>query len=134
MALPMPPNVTVDIYRTANPNSPYPVGTAAVPGVPGYLKPYAQSGRHGTANWLKWTHILLVPPTTDVRDAYNSQLDPARNNTLADTVVLKDSKNQSNKTAFYVVFVEVVLRGTPFVHLRVYLDRFQPSNWPVDAL
>jgi len=134
MALPLPANVTVDIFRTANPSAPYPGGSPAVPGVAGYLKPAAQTGRHGTATWLKWTHILLLPPGTDVRDAYNSQLDPARNNNIADTIILKDSKNTANKTAFYVVFVELVLRGTGFSHIRVYLDRFQPNTWPLDAL
>lgn len=134
MALPMPANVTVDIYRTANPSSPYTVGAAGPAGVKGFLKPLVGTGRHGTANWLKWTHVLYLPPSTDVRDAYNSQLDPARNNTIADTVILKDSTNSARKTAFYVVFVEVALRGTPFDHLRVYLDRFQPSAWPIDAL
>lgn len=134
MALPMPANVTVDIYRTASPSTPYTLGAAGPAGVKGFLKPYVGPGRHGTASWLKWTHILYLPPDTDVRDAYNSQLDPARNNTIADTIILKDSDTPAKKTAFYVVFVEVALRGTAFDHLRVYLDRFQPSAWPIDAL
>src|SRR5262245_61557999 len=134
MSLPMPANVTIDIYRTANPNAPYVLGAAGPFGVKGFLKPVVSSGRNGAAAWLKWTHLLYLPPGTDVRDAYNSQLDPARNNTIADTVILKDSALPARKTAFYVVYVEVALRGTPFDHLRVYLDRFQPSSWPSDAL
>jgi hypothetical protein len=133
MALPLPANVTVNIYRTANPANPYNLGSAGPQNVKGYLQPRVQTGRHGTATWLKWTHILYVDPTVDVRDAYNTQLDPARDNTKADTVILLDSGGVK-KTAFYVTFVELALRGTPQSHLRVYLDRFQPSAWPVDAL
>lgn len=134
MALPMPANVTVNIYRTANPSSPYTLGTAGPQGVRGFLRPALATGRYGSASWLKWTHVLSLPPGTDVRDAYNSQLDPARDNTIADTIVLADSRTSTARTAFFVVFVEVALRGSPFQHLRVYLDRFQPSTWPVDAL
>lgn len=134
MSLPTPANVTVDIYRTANLSNPYPGGSPAVSGVPGFLKPVVETGRSGTANWLHWTHILYLPPETDIRDAYNSQLDPARNNTLADTVILQDSAVAGRKTAYYVVFVEVVARGSPAQHLRVYLDRFAPNGWPTDSL
>ena len=134
MALPMPPNVSVDIYTGANPSSPYPGGAPRQPSVPGYLQPRVQTGRHGTALYLKWTHILYVGPAVDVRDAYNSQFNsPTTNN--ADTVVLSDSTNPTTaRTAFYVVFVEVALHGTGYAHQRVYLDRFQPSQWPTDAL
>jgi hypothetical protein len=33
-----------------------------------------------------------------------------------------------------VVFVEVIDRGGPQQHLRAYLDRFQPSTWPENAI
>jgi hypothetical protein len=134
MSLPLPPNVAVNIYRTANPSSPYPGGNPALSGVPGYLKPAAPNGRFGSAQWLKWTHILYLPPGTDIRDAYNSQLDPTRNNTIADTVIVVDTTVPTRKTAYYVVFVEVIERGTTLQHLRVYLDRFLPSAWPTDSL
>ncbi len=133
MSLPMPSNVKVDIYRSASPATPYALGNAASVSVPGYLQPRVQTGRHGTAQWLKWTHILYLDSKVDVRDAYNSQLDPGRDNTKADTVILNDATN-STKTAFYVVFVEPALFGTPSAHLRVYLDRFQPASWPTTAL
>src|SRR5271170_1470989 len=133
MSLPLPANVTVNVYRTANPSSPYPVGPPVVSGVGGYLKPAVTNGRLGTASYLKWTHILYLPPGTDVRDAYNSQLDPARTNANADTVVLNDSQN-SNKTAYYVVYVEVVARSLAQQYLRAYLDRFAPSAWPTDSV
>jgi hypothetical protein len=117
----------------ANPNMPLPTGSPAVAGVPGYLKPVVTNGRFGSAQWLKWTHILILPPGTDIRDAYNTQLDPARNNTNADTVVLTDSGG-TKKTPFYVAFVELAFRGTPLAQIRAYLDRFQPSAWPADSL
>ena len=132
-SLPVPSNVTVDIYRNANPQSPVPSGTPAVAGVKGYLKPTVQNGRYGSAQWLKWTHVLILPQGTDIRDAYNTQLDPNRQNNNADTVVLTDSGGV-NKTPFYVAFVEEAFRGTPLVQIRAYLDRFQPSAWPVDSL
>jgi hypothetical protein len=124
----------VDIYRTADPGSPYTLGPLSAAGVPGFLKPAVQTGRHGTATWLKWTHILYLAPGVDVRDAYNSQLDPGRDDTLGDTVLLSDSTVLTTKTAFYVVFVEQVARGSTAGHLRVYLDRFAPNTWPTDAL
>lgn len=130
----MPTNVSVDIFRTANPASPYPGGSPAVSAVKGYLRPFVQSGRFGSASWLKWTHILYLPAGTDIRDAYNSQLDPARNNTLADTVIIQDTTTAGRKTAYYVVFVERIARGTPVEHLRVFLDRFAPSTWPTDSI
>jgi hypothetical protein len=131
----MPPNVTVDIYRNSNPAVPYPApGTVpAVAAQPAYLTPFVASGRLGSAQWLKWTHILYLPTGIDVRDAYNTQFDPARSNNQADTILLTDSGG-TKKTAFYVVFVELAFRGTPLAQLRVYLDRFQPSQWPVDSL
>lgn len=135
MALVIQTNVSVDVYRTANPATPYTLGTQAYSGLRGYLKPAAQNGRYGSALYLKWTHILQLAPGVDIRDAYNGQLDPARDNTKADTVILYDSTNPSTtKTAFYVVFVEQVARGAAAVHLRVYLDRFKPNLWPTNAL
>jgi hypothetical protein len=133
MALQVPTNVTVSIYRTANPASPYALGSLSAT-APGHLKPAVENGRFGSASWLRWTHVLLLAPDVDVRDAYDSQLDPARDNTLADTVILEDSVTPGTKTAFYVVFVEQVGRGTAAQHLRAYLDRFAPNNWPTDAL
>jgi hypothetical protein len=132
MSLPMPPNVSVDIYRTTNVNSPTPGGVPAVAGVPGYLQSRVQTGRHGTALYLKWTHILYVNVGTDVRDSYNGQVN-SWNSANADTVVLRDSIDKT-ATAFIVVYVERALIGTSQDHYRVYLDRFQPQSWPSQAL
>jgi hypothetical protein len=134
MALLTPTNCTVNIYRTANPASPYTLGTLSASNVKAFLEPAVQNGRFGSASGLKWTHILLLPSTVDIRDAYNSQLDPGRDNTLADTVVLTDSILSTTKVAFYVAFVEQIGRGSAYAHLRAYLDRFQPNTWPTDAL
>ena len=44
---PVPQNVTVDIYRNADPTAPVPTGNAAVAQVPGNIKPVMTSGRFG---------------------------------------------------------------------------------------
>jgi hypothetical protein len=81
--------------------------------------------------YLKWTHVLFLPADTDVRDAYAGQLDPARDDTLADTVIVHSG---DERTAWYVVFVAVAGWGGPNPQLCVYLDRFAPDDWPTDAL
>jgi len=53
--LPVPQNVTVDIYRNADPTAPVPTGNPAVAQVPGNIKPVMTSGRFGSALYLKWT-------------------------------------------------------------------------------
>lgn len=131
MALLTPSNCIVSIYAGSNALSPYSLGPLRAT-VAGYLEARTQDGRYGSALWLKWTHWLLVDAEVDIRDAYNSQLDPNRNNASGDTVVLLDSAGIS-QTAFYVVFVEQIARGTFAAHQRVYLDRFQPSAWPTDG-
>jgi hypothetical protein len=130
MALTISPNVTVNVYAGSNAGAPYSFG-ALRSTQRGYLQPRVQDGRFGSAQWLKWTHWLLLNSGVDIRDAYNSQLDPSRNNALGDTVVLAGGASQ---TAFYVAFVEAVNVGTPSAYLRAYLDRFQPSQWPTQAL
>ena len=129
--LPVPQNVTVDIYRNADPTAPVPTGNPAVTQVPGNIKPVMTSGRFGSALYLNWTHLLILPSGIDIRDAYNSQLDPSRSNNTADTVVVTDS--QGNPVPYYVVFVEQAYRGTPMQQQKAYLDRFQPSQWPTDG-
>lgn len=131
MALLTPTNCTASIYTGSNANAPYTLGALRAT-VKGYLQAVVQGGRLGSANWLKWTHILLLDRSVKIQDAYASQQDPARNNALGDTVVIADSGGV-NKTAYYVVFVEQIARGTPGQHQRVYLDRFQPNAWPNDA-
>jgi hypothetical protein len=133
MALVIPTNVSVKIYRTANPAAPYTLGALSAT-VKGVIYPKAHAGRFGSATWLKWTHLILLQPTTDIRDAYNSQLDPARDNTIADTVIILDLTTPTTKTAYYVVFVERIGKGVRGDHIRAYLDRFQPNVWPTDSI
>src|SRR6516162_302436 len=109
MSLTLPSNVTVSIYAGSNPSSPYSLGSLRST-QKGYLLPRVQDGRFGSAQWLKWTHWLLLNPGVDIRDAYNTQLDPARNNTLGDTVIELDASGV-NKTAWYCVFVELINAG-----------------------
>jgi hypothetical protein len=132
MAPPIPPSVSVDVYPTTNVSSPTPGRVPAVAGLPGYLQPRVQTGRHAPALYLRWTHILYTNPGVDVRDAYNGQLN-AWTSANADTVVLRDNVNKT-LTAWIVVYVERALIGTPGHHYRVYLDRFQPQSWPSQAL
>ena len=72
--------------------------------------PRVADGRFGSANWLRLDAVLFLPPGIDIRDAYNSQQDPSRTNSTGDTVIV-NGVSDSNKTAYYVVFVEVIARG-----------------------
>lgn len=72
----------------------------------------------------RWTHLLLVGNTVDVRDGYD-----ASSYGEADTVYIPDADG----TAFAVKFVEVCFLGHCSEHKRVYLDRKAPT-WPSDDL
>jgi hypothetical protein len=125
MGIPFVPNNTCDIYRAgvAPPTAP------SIAGVPCYLKPDWVAGQeHGdrpTSNVLVWTHIMYVDNTVDIRDMYIG----------VENVAAKDSVwiPTKNDTRFNVVFVELVNKGMPSVHKRVYLDRQQPP-WPTNNL
>ena len=121
MALPQPPNTTCDIYRvgTAPPAAP---ATAAVPCV---LRPDWRDGQQATAGTRDWTHVLLVGPDVDLRDAYAG----ASTSAEQDSVYVPDQAG----TRFKVVFIERVGAGTAGEHKRAYLDRQTPS-WPTNAL
>src|SRR5579862_4976134 len=103
--LPVPQNVTVDIYRNADPTAPVPTGNPAVAQVPGHIKPVMTSGRFGSALYLKWTHLLILPSGTDIRDAYNSQLDPSRSKQW-------HARRYSAGRGYYIVFVEQAYGGS----------------------
>lgn len=131
MALPVPPNVTVDIYRTFLATQPYPLAGSKpdVPQVPGYLKQHVNNGKFGYQfPKLKWTTLLLLPPGTDIRSAYNSWTGPAEPTASGDTVIIRDYPIPGACTAFYVVLVQRWDRGTANDHYRVYLDRMQPRQ------
>ncbi len=126
-------NVLIDIWRGVNISNPVPTGDPNVKDVPAVLHPELDRGKGHYAGVLRYTHLLLVPKHTDVRDAYNSNQNSV---TVANayTVVVYDSEDSTKKTPFMVVFVELVNRGNVNAYLRVYLDRFQPSTWPTEGL
>ena len=124
MALPIQTNTTCDIYRFPN----TPPAAPAVSAVPVFLLPDwfrgQDAGERGNAA-LTWTHIMLVDAAVDIRDMYAGQATM----TMQDSLWVPDQ----NGTRFSVVFIELVQRGTPNVHKRVYLDRLQPT-WPSNEL
>ncbi len=124
MSLPISTNTTCDIYRTgvSPPSSP------ATAGVPCVLQPDWRGGNEAgdrEVNTLAWTHVMLVDVSVDIRDAYTGHM----TSTLQDTIYVPDQSG----TAFNVMFIERVQRGTPQEHLRVFLDRQTPS-WPTNEL
>ena len=73
-------------------------GSSASTGNAGTLIPAVQTGRHGTALGLRWTHILLCSTAVDVRDGYNAQVNGGITGSPDNVLILG--------TKFYVVFVE----------------------------
>src|SRR5262249_59254420 len=93
-------NTTCDIYRST---SPPPPAAPDVAGVKCFLNPKGQS----TLTTGVYTHVLLVPTGTDVRDQFPGNtfgVGPA-----ADIVYVPDK----NGTKFLVVLVRRQGRGTP---------------------
>jgi hypothetical protein len=124
MTLPIATNTTCDIYRYAS----GPPATPAVSGVPLCLIPDwrrgQEAGDRGAAP-LTWTHLMMIDAGVDIRDMYAGQ----STSVTQDTVYIPDQ----NGTAFTVVFIELMQRGTPDEHKRVYLNRQLPT-WPTDQL
>jgi hypothetical protein len=121
-------NTTADLYH--NPHAP-----PAAPDVAGvklllqgdFASAHAAS-IGGTTPW-RWTHIALVDPSLDVRDAYTGGNTPTVGE--GTTGSWQDVLYVPNKseTPFNVVFVERLGRGTPGDVKRVYLQRGAPA-WP----
>lgn len=124
MALPVAPNTTCDIYHdpAVTPPSAPDVSGARIFLLGDYGR-YLVAGESGSS-W-KFTHVALVDLTLDIRDRYSLGT-PAF--THYDTVWVPDQ----NGTAYTVVFVERVGRGTSLDHKRVYLLRDLPP-WPIDT-
>jgi hypothetical protein len=125
MPLPYIPNLSIDLVRGFDPNSPYPLncGDVKYRGLKGYMRANMEAGRFGyQTQGLYWTHRMDFALGTDARDAYNTQL-VAKNIQAGDTLLAADYLLKGQCTAFYVVFVTVD-RGGNF--LRVYLDRLAP--------
>lgn len=112
MPLPMT-NTTVAIYRPGE----APPDPPAAADVAGLLRPTFRRGLHDgrldDPNG-RFSHVLLVQPTVDIRDGYDrGDVDAA----AADVVI------EADDVSYRVVFVERRNRGSPEDHLRVYLAR-----------
>jgi len=124
MTLSVRTNTTCDIYRTGT----TPPAAPAVAGVTCLLLPDWRRGQEAgdrASASLSWTHVMLIAPSVDIRDMYIGQAAMA----MQDSVYIPDQ----NGTRFSVVFIELVQRGTPNEHKRVYLDRQTPT-WPTNEL
>lgn len=124
-------NAVVDVYRGFRADRPYPGGAdlPALRNVRGYLREAVGRGRLGQGLYLRWTTLLDVPLGTDLRSAYNTQINSWEPED-ADTIVLADYPIPGWCTAFLVVQVQRINRGTINDCLRVYLDRLQPRQGP----
>lgn len=110
---------TCDIYHYPN----APPSTPDGEGVSCHLRPDFGKGAEandGGSAAMQWTHILLVPLGTDVRDAFAN----GAVGTALDTLYIPDK----NGTPFKVIFVERLINNK-----RIYLQRQQPS-WPTNDL
>jgi len=114
-------NTTCDIYRSGN-NPPAPPD---VPGVRCFLQPKGTS----TLTTQNYTHVMLVAPTTDIRDAYSPGFTPGAQ---ADKVYVPNQ----NGTLFTVVLVRRAGRGTVLDHKQVLLLRTTGATitWPTNDL
>ena len=118
-ALPVPANTTCDIYRVGN----APPANPDVAGVKVNLSPKGQS----TLTTSSYTHVMLVPQGTDIRDNFIASSFSAGAN--CDNVYVPDK----NGTKFAVVLVRRIGRGSPLDHLQVLLARQAPT-WPSQDL
>ncbi len=75
---------------------------------------------------LHWTNVLVLPTGTDIRSAYDSQLNPL-NAANADTVIVPDYPIPGRCTPFVVVLVQRGGRSGAADVLTCYLDRCQPA-------
>jgi hypothetical protein len=124
MAFPGLPNTTCDIYRSGGglPASPDVAGVSCR--LSGNYARGVDTGE-GDPDTLKFTHVLLVDVSVDVRDSYSL----GAISSGADAVWVPDK----NGVRYDVIFVERRLRGTALDHKRVYLVR-RPPTWPSDDI
>ena len=118
------PNTTCDIYRTgvAPPTAP------SVAAVDCYLYEDFYAGhviQIGTAS-VRWTHVMLMKGTTDIRDGYTAETAALSG---FDLVWVPDQ----NGTKFEVVFVVRLSIKCTTECKKVYLRRVGPT-WPTDYL
>ena len=108
--LPIPSNFLVDIYR----GSALPPAPPAVTAVPAYFIPYGRS----TLTTPYYTHKILLPLGTDVRDDYiNSGL--TSYSSLSDRIC-----GTGQTTAMWVVILaRFVASQTAFAHIECLVKR-----------
>lgn len=119
------PNTTLDIYRANN----GPPATPDVEAASGHLVPDWTGSRRAqsavsTYDSDRWTHVLTVVYTIDIRDGYEY----GNFSDAFDTIYVPDQDG----TPFRVRFVERG-RGPNGDIKRVYLDRGTPP-WPSNEL
>jgi hypothetical protein len=119
-------NCNVSIFRNFNASKPYPAaGAQPAATSAGYIKHAVKLGKFAfAAKGLYFTHQLYLPLGTDIRSAYNTQLN-TENPQNADTVFIQDYPNAGQCTAFYVVLAQNNRAGQ---FLEVYLDRLLPKS------
>jgi hypothetical protein len=110
-------NTTCDIYYSPN----VPPAAPDVAGIACTLIAHFEQGSATTEGdqTFRWTHILYVDATVDIRDSYP--------NAPVNRVYVPDK----TATGFNVVFVELLNRGTPAMYKRVFLNRLSvtfPTN------
>jgi hypothetical protein len=126
MGLPLNTNVRIDIWRNGNLANFNP----DVANIAGVLTEDWVAGRkvaNAVAYQAGWSHILLLPAGTDIRDGYAY----ATYNNLPDSITWPAGANTAIRTIFNVVFVEGKGDNTANypAYLKVYLDRITPQ-WP----
>jgi hypothetical protein len=119
--LPFTPNATCDVVHNNN---------TQISGIQCFLAgSYERHTRVGEKDPMsfRFTHILLVPLNTDIRDEYGAGVQPGGQ----DTVWIP--QHNAAGTPFTVRFIENKALGTAWAHLKVYLDRGTPP-WPTRNL
>lgn len=117
-------NTTCDIYRFGN----APPAAPDVAGVPCSLFPRITDVPFSKFTAGKaWTHTLLLPFETDIRDGYDGLQFQAG---TEDVAYIPDK----NGTPFGVRFVDVIGRGTSNKEKRAMVDRRPPPSWPTNEL
>ncbi len=112
-------NTTCNIYRSSN----APPAPPDVAGVACHLRPAGGS----TLTTSFYTHVLLVPPGTDIRDDFTYGQPPVAGPN-SDKVYIPDS----NGVRYTVVLIRRVGQGTALDHQEVLLQRApgQAVSWP----
>jgi hypothetical protein len=125
MPLQFAANAQCDIYRNATYLA---EGAPDVLNIGGYLFNsyfmHSQFG-HGDTMSTRYSAWILLPYGTDIRDDFNA----GTYGTNFDVISIPAGQPLANGTQFKVVKVETRGLGTHSQHLKVYLDRYEPS-WP----